>query len=207
MCLTIHYKQPTDFVVVETGLLNLYSPSTGDAVVKTCLLNLTKSCLSPEEAGQTNFDHHKAIWKPADVLQDSFYNGKVILKPVEDCHDSLDCCNTCWETVALNTGYAKPLQGFYSFCVCQNGPTTAPKTFNRVCSSQNCLANPLQAFNRLVVVKLCMTILHIHSTAFGVSMTFLYRLSTIFPVVTMCLWNIYRASTGFVVVKHGPPNN
>ena len=38
---TIHQKQPTSFAVVETGLLNLYSPSTGNAVAKICLLHLT----------------------------------------------------------------------------------------------------------------------------------------------------------------------
>ena len=41
-----------------------------------------------------------------------------------------------------------------------------------------------------VVVKLCMTIHHRQSTAFGVGMIFLYTLSTTFPVVKMCLWNL-----------------
>ena len=43
----------------------------------------------------------------------------------------------------------QPLQGIYRFCGRQNGLTTAPKIFNRVCYSQTCRVDLLQAFNRI----------------------------------------------------------
>ena len=87
--------------------------------------------------------------------------------------------------------YCEMLQSLNRLCGGRNRLAETLQSFNRQCSSHNWLADLLQVGSKQVVK----------------TGTTPYRLSTILPVVKICLGNICRASTSFAVLKTGLLNN
>ena len=153
---------------IGVGMTFLYSLSATFPVVKLCQRNIWRA-----STGLDSFDNRKASWKP-----------------VVDCHDSLDCCNTCWETVVLQLDMPNLCVASAVFAFFKMGLQQLLRHSTGSAASKTVLSILYKLSPGFMVVKLCMTIHHRQSTAFSVGMIFLYTLSTTFPVVKMCLWNL-----------------
>ena len=149
ICILFRYSHSIAFAVIKTGLLNPYSPWTGNAVLKTVLLILyrlskqaiyyrlstilpvVKMCLVNIYRHPTGFAVVKTGFLKIEVfnwLCDSQNWFVHLLKAFNKLE--LDCLTSA---------------GLLQICSSENGFTTAPLIFNRVCCTQICLAKLLQA--------------------------------------------------------------
>ena len=176
--MTFPYRLSTRFVVVKTVLENICKSSTSLVIVKTDLFNFCRpstgfgvgeqwrsdyhiACLRTVEVHQSSFKYCKVCWLLVADRETHFNHHEACWTPEEDRH-------TCFDYLLKACRYSA--RQFWLLQTLLNIGADLLQAFNGIGGSQIMYDDPPQTFNW-----------------FGVGMTFLYSLSTSFPVVKMCL--------------------